>query len=110
MGIDHRGAHILMAEQLLNRPNVVPIFDQVRGETVTEGVAVNRFNVSGEWCRGPGRGISWGVFASFSSITFGLTNFLESSYNMFDRLVFHCTTLWYFFPSENSENIRWKSV
>lgn len=33
--VDHRGPDVLMAQELLHGPNVVPIFQQVRGEAVT---------------------------------------------------------------------------
>ena len=34
MGVNHRRRHILVAEHLLNRPNIVSALDPVRGETV----------------------------------------------------------------------------
>ena len=37
MGIDHRGADILMSKKLLNRSNIVPLFQQVCSEGVAEG-------------------------------------------------------------------------
>ncbi len=40
MGIDHRGTHILVSKQLLNRADVVSIFEQMGRETVPECVAV----------------------------------------------------------------------
>ncbi len=38
MGIDHGGLEIMVAQQLLNRPNIVSIFQQVGGEAVSERV------------------------------------------------------------------------
>jgi len=32
MGVDHRGLHAPVAEELLHRPNIVAIHQQVRGE------------------------------------------------------------------------------
>jgi len=40
MGADHRRAHITVPEQLLDRPNVVPGFEQMRGEWHVAGLAV----------------------------------------------------------------------
>jgi hypothetical protein len=34
MGVDHRRADVPMPEQFLNRPDVVAVFQQVRGECV----------------------------------------------------------------------------
>jgi len=38
VGIDHGGLHALVPEQLLYRPDVVAIHQQVRGERVSQGV------------------------------------------------------------------------
>src|SRR5437867_7736212 len=46
MCVDHRGADVLVAEQFLNGTDVVPIFEEMGGERVTEGVA-------GRWLRDP---------------------------------------------------------
>src|SRR5206468_3919395 len=40
--VDHRGADITVAEQLLHRANVVPVLQQVGSEAVAEGVAGRR--------------------------------------------------------------------
>src|SRR5215470_2126342 len=42
VGIDLGCAHVAMTEQVLNRPDVVAILQQVRGERVAEGVAARR--------------------------------------------------------------------
>ena len=47
MRVDHRGTHIGMAEQFLHRPDVVPRFEQVGGETVPETVARSPLGNSG---------------------------------------------------------------
>jgi hypothetical protein len=39
VGVDHRGAHILVAEELLDRADVVTALEQVRGEGVAQRVA-----------------------------------------------------------------------
>ncbi len=36
--IDHRGAHVVVAQQLLNRADVVPIFEEIGGEGVAQAV------------------------------------------------------------------------
>src|SRR6056297_1737596 len=41
--VNHRGAHIRVPEQLLDGPNIRPGLEQMRRETVAEGVAGNRF-------------------------------------------------------------------
>jgi len=38
MGVYHRGAHVGVPEQFLNRADVVPIFQKMRGEAMTHGV------------------------------------------------------------------------
>ena len=37
MGVDHRRAHVLVAQQLLDRPNIIPIFQQVGRKGVAKG-------------------------------------------------------------------------
>jgi len=37
--VDHRGTHIPVPQQLLDRPDVVSVLEQVGGERVTECVA-----------------------------------------------------------------------
>lgn len=39
MGIDHRRFHILVSQQLLDRPNVIAIFQQVGSETMAQRMA-----------------------------------------------------------------------
>ncbi len=39
VGVHHRGAYIPVSEQLLNCPDVVAVFKQMRGKGVSEGVA-----------------------------------------------------------------------
>src|SRR5262245_40832486 len=43
MGVDLRRAHVTVPEQFLNRADIMAVFQQVRGERVTEGVAARRF-------------------------------------------------------------------
>lgn len=43
MGIDHRGANVAVAEQLLNRADVVTVFKQVRRKRVAKCVRTRRF-------------------------------------------------------------------
>lgn len=38
MGVDHRGAHILVAQELLDGPDVVAILEEVGGKGVSERV------------------------------------------------------------------------
>ncbi len=38
VGIDHSGAHIFMAEEVLDGPDVVAVFQEMGGETVAEGM------------------------------------------------------------------------
>ena len=38
MSVDHRGTHVGVPEQLLNRADVVAIFQKMRGERMTQGV------------------------------------------------------------------------
>ena len=44
--VDHRGLHILVAEQLLHRADVVPGLEQMRDKAMTEGVAGRGFRQS----------------------------------------------------------------
>ncbi len=39
MGVDHRGFDVVVAEQFLQRSDVVAILEQMRGETMSERVA-----------------------------------------------------------------------
>jgi hypothetical protein len=43
VGIDHGGRDIPMSEQFLHRSDIITRFQQMRCETVAEGVAANRF-------------------------------------------------------------------
>jgi len=43
VGVDLRRAYVTVPEQFLNRTDVMAVFQQVRGERVTEGVAARRF-------------------------------------------------------------------
>ena len=47
MGVNHGGRDVFVAEQLLNRTDVVAVFKQMRGEAVSEGMAACRFSDSG---------------------------------------------------------------
>ena len=44
MGIDHGGAHILMAKQFLDRLDVIAVVQQVGGEGMPSRVATGRLN------------------------------------------------------------------
>ena len=48
MGVDHRRFDVLVAEQLLDGPNVVAIFEKVGGEAVAEGMRGNRLVYPGK--------------------------------------------------------------
>ena len=39
MSVDHGGLHALVPEELLHRPDVVAVYQQVRGEGVAQSVA-----------------------------------------------------------------------
>ena len=43
LGVDHSRGDIRMAEQFLNRPDVVPFLQQMRGKRVPQRVAVDFF-------------------------------------------------------------------
>ena len=43
MCIHHGGFHIFVPEELLDHPDVVALLQQVRGKTVTEGMAADAF-------------------------------------------------------------------
>ena len=47
MGIDHRGADVLVAQQLLHGPNIVAVFQQMCGEGVAQRVTRRRLLNSG---------------------------------------------------------------
>jgi len=47
MGIDHGGAHILMAEQFLDGPDIIAILNQVRGKRMPQGMTTGRLGYSG---------------------------------------------------------------
>ena len=47
MGINHRGFHVLMAEELLDCPNVVAPFQKIRRKGMPKGVAGGAFGESG---------------------------------------------------------------
>ena len=42
MGVNHRSAYIAVPQQLLNRPNVVAVLEQMCGERVSQRVATRR--------------------------------------------------------------------
>src|SRR6266540_6411747 len=48
MSVDHRGLHILVTEQFLNRSNIVAIFKKVGGKGMAEGMRGNWFVDFGE--------------------------------------------------------------
>lgn len=43
VSVDHRGLHVLVPQQLLNRADVVPRLQEVRGERVSERVTGDTF-------------------------------------------------------------------
>ena len=43
MSINHRGLDIFVPKQFLHCANVIPGFQEMRGETVPKGVRANRF-------------------------------------------------------------------
>ena len=43
MGVDHRRAYVSVAQQLLDRPNIIAIFQQMGGKGVTERMTACRF-------------------------------------------------------------------
>ncbi len=47
MGVDHRGAHILVPQELLDGPDVVAIFEQMGREGVTNRATGSRFGQPG---------------------------------------------------------------
>lgn len=47
MGIDHRGAHILLSQELLDCADVLPSFQQVRRKGMAEGMASGGYLHSG---------------------------------------------------------------
>jgi hypothetical protein len=38
VGVDHGGLQVFVPEQLLNGPDIIPLFEQMRGEAVPQGV------------------------------------------------------------------------
>jgi hypothetical protein len=44
MGVDHRGLHALVPEELLHGPNVVAVHQKVRGKGMAQGVAGRRLD------------------------------------------------------------------
>jgi hypothetical protein len=38
MGVYHRGVKLLMAQEFLNCPDVLPLFNEMRGKTVPAGI------------------------------------------------------------------------
>ncbi len=45
-GINHSGYHVLVAEELLNCPNVIPLFQKTRGKGMPKGVTASAFSES----------------------------------------------------------------
>lgn len=43
VGLDHCGLHVLVSQQLLDGPNIVPILQEVRRKGVPEGVTRGEF-------------------------------------------------------------------
>ena len=43
MGIDHRRFDVIVSKQLLNSPDIVPLFEQMGGKGMTQSVAASRF-------------------------------------------------------------------
>ncbi len=44
MGVNHRGTDISVPQELLNRPDVVSVFQQMCGEGMTQRVAARRLS------------------------------------------------------------------
>ena len=42
VGVDHRRADVLVSEQFLNRPDIIPVFQEMGSERMPEGVAGDR--------------------------------------------------------------------
>ena len=55
MGINHRGFHVLMADEFLDCPNVVPPFQKIRRKGMPKGVAGGTFRQSGFFDRASDR-------------------------------------------------------
>lgn len=47
VGVDHGGAHVLVAEEFLHRTDVVAVFQEVGGEGMAEGMRCNPFGDGG---------------------------------------------------------------
>ena len=47
MGVDHGGADVAVTQELLNRADVVAVFQEMRREGVSQGVAAGGFGDSG---------------------------------------------------------------
>ena len=47
MGVDHRSLDVAMAQEFLDRPDIIAGFEQVRGEGMPEGVTSGPFCQSG---------------------------------------------------------------
>jgi len=49
MRVDHRGLHVAVAEQLLDRTDVRAPFQQVRGKAMAEGMAARWITDGSRW-------------------------------------------------------------
>jgi hypothetical protein len=67
VGVDHRGLDVLMAEQLLDGPDVVAVFEQVGGKGVAEGVTAHRLVDTGQAGRLP-HGSLRGTFSQMMAV------------------------------------------
>ncbi len=47
MGVDHRGADILMAEEFLDGTHIIAILQQMRGKAMAQGVTTAALRESG---------------------------------------------------------------
>lgn len=48
MGVDHRRFHALMAEKLLYRAEIVPVFQQVRSEGVSQSMTTHHIHAAAQ--------------------------------------------------------------
>ena len=48
MGIDHRGADILVTEEFLDGPDIGAVFQQMRGERMPKGVTARELGEQGQ--------------------------------------------------------------
>ena len=47
MGVNHRGSHVFVPEELLNGTNIISILQQMRSETVPKGMTARHLGQPG---------------------------------------------------------------